>query len=81
MEDIIGMREMGAIFSVTDDYGINRESISVPLEKVDPGEVTWQPGGELEIVVPLTVDIDEWLGTLRSRLEEFGFALTDTEEG
>lgn len=80
MEEIIGMREMGAIFSVTDDYGINRESISVPLEKTDPGEVIWLPGGELEIVVPLTVDIDNWLGTLKSSLEELGFTLTDTEE-
>ena len=80
MQDIIGMREMGAIFSVTDDYGIDRESISVPLEKTDPGDVIGLPGGELEIVVPLTVDIDDWLSTLKSRLEELGFTLTDPEE-
>ena len=50
-EDIIGMREMGAIFSVTDGFGISREQISVPLEKEDPGVVRRLPTGEIEIVV------------------------------
>ena len=38
-DDIIGMREMIVIFSVTDEYGVDREHISVPLEKEDPGAV------------------------------------------
>ena len=36
-DDIIGMREMIAIFGVTDEYGVDREQISVPLGKEDLG--------------------------------------------
>lgn len=72
-EDIIGMREMGAIFTVTDEYGVDREEISVPLGKEDPGAVRRLPTGEVEIVVPLSMAIEDWLGTLRNGLEEIGF--------
>ena len=77
-EDIIGMHEMGAIFSVTDVYGVDREQVSVPLGKEDHGAVKRLPTGEIEIVVPRTVPIEAWLGFLRSSLEELGF--TPTEE-
>ncbi len=79
-EDIIGMREMGAIFSVTDELGVDRERISVPLEKEDPGAVRRLPTGEIEIVVPRTVAIEAWLGVLRAGLEELGFTATEREE-
>ena len=76
-EEIIGMREMGAIFDVTDELGIDREQISVPLEKEDPGAVRRLPSGEIEIVVPLAVPIEEWVATLKSNLEALGFAATE----
>ena len=79
-DDIIGMADMTAIFGVTDDYGVDREQISVPLEKEDPGRVTKLPSGEVEIVVPLTVPIDQWLDTLRTRLEVLGYTLVDEDE-
>ncbi len=72
-DDIIGMREMGAIFGVTDEYEVDREGISVPLGKEDPGAVRRLPTGEVEIVVPLSIAIEDWLGTLRNGLEELGF--------
>ena len=77
--DIIGMTEMIAIFGVTDDYGVDREQISVPLEKEDPGRVTRSPTGELEIVVPLTVPIEEFADSLKGRLEALGYTLVDEE--
>ena len=79
-EDIIGMREMGAIFSVTDGYGIDREQVSVPLGKEHPGAVRKLPSGEIEIVVPLTVPIEDWLETLRGRLEEYGYTATEEDD-
>ena len=48
---------MGLIFQVTDAMGIDRESISVPLGKEDPGAVRKLPTGEVEIVVPETMHI------------------------
>ncbi|MBI2856311.1 MAG: hypothetical protein HYX93_05640 [Chloroflexi bacterium] len=72
-DDIIGMHDMGAIFEVTDAFGIDRESISVPLEKEDPGAVRSLPGGEIEIVVPASVPIEAWAATLQAELERLGF--------
>ena len=78
-DDIIGMREMAAIFQVTDAMGIHREQVSVPLEKRDPGEVRRLPSGEVEIVVPLTIPIADWEGALRASLEDMGFTFVDEE--
>ena len=80
-DDIIGMREVNAIFDVTDEFGIHREQVSVPLGKEDPGAVRKLPTGEVEIVVPLTAPVEEWLGTLRNGLEELGFLVIDQEDG
>ena len=77
--DIIGMADMNAIFGVTDDYGVDREQISVPLEKEDPGRVELSPSGELEIVVPLTVPIEEFMESLKDRLGALGYSLVDEE--
>ena len=79
-DDIIGMREMIAIFGVTDEYGVDREQISVPLEKEDPGAVRRLTTGEVEIVVPLTVPIEEWLDTLKGGLKALGFTLIEEED-
>ena len=79
-EDIIGMQEMGAIFGVTDALGVDREQISVSLEKEDPGMVRRLPTGEIEIVVPRTVPVEEWLASLTSSLEQLGFSAVEPED-
>ena len=79
-DDIIGMREMNAIFGVTDEFGIDREQISVPLGKEGSGAVRKLPTGEIEIVVPLTVPVEEWVSTLTASLEEMGFTATGEED-
>ena len=71
-DDVIGMADMQLVFAVTDALGIDRESVSVPLEKEDPGSVRRQPGGELEIVVPLTVPAQEWVKKLAQDLKALG---------
>ena len=77
VEGIIGMKDMGLIFEVTDAMGIDRESISVPLEKEDPGAVRRLPNGEIEIVVPESVPEEEWVETLRAELEKLGFEMEE----
>ena len=77
VEGIIGMEDMGRIFEVTDTMGIDRESISVPLDKEDPGAVRMLPGGEIEIVVPESVPAEEWAATLREELEKLGFEVEE----
>ena len=80
-DDIIGMKDMGAVFSVTDYFGIDREKVSVPLEKEDSGAVRTLPTGEIEIVVPRSVPVEEWLESLKAGLEHLGFAATEEGNG
>ena len=79
-DDIIGMREMIAIFGVTDGFGIDRERISVPLAKEGRGAVTKLASGEIEIVVPLEAPIEQWLAFLGGCLQEMGFAPVEEDE-
>jgi len=67
------MRDMGKIFEITDAMGIDREHISVPLEKEDPGSINLTTNGEVEICVPLSIDMEEWSHEIRNRLEALGF--------
>ena len=77
-EDIIGMYDMGLIFEVTDSMGIDRESVSVELSKEDPGEVRKLSGGVIEIVVPMSIPIEQWTETLSSELQHLGFLIQET---
>ena len=78
-DDIIGMQDMMAIYEVTDRFGIDREAISVPLEKVEAGGVSRQSQGGIEVTVPAKISIRQWLPTLEAELERLGFALEDID--
>lgn len=73
LDDIIGMYEMGLIFGVTDPLGVDREKLTVPLGKEGRGSVQRLPTGEVEIVVPAEIPLEEWLDTLRDELQKLGF--------
>ena len=79
-DEIIGMKDMIAIYEVTDRFGIDRESISVPLEKAEAGGVSRQSHGGIEVIVPADIPIEQWLPTLEGELEMLGFALEDVDE-
>lgn len=69
----IGMAEMKAIFEVTDDLGISREKVSVPLAPSGDGAVRRLPDGAAEIVVPEGGATPEWAERLRQELLDLGF--------
>ena len=79
-EEIIGMEDMNAIYEVTDLFGIDRETIGVPLEKVAAGAVERRPDGGAEITAPLTLSTRDWLPILQQELERLGFELSGDEE-
>ena len=60
MLDAVGMEEINKIFAVTDQMGIHRESLVIPLG-TGKGRVRKLLNGKLEIVVDAEVPIDEWL--------------------
>jgi hypothetical protein len=67
------MEDMGLVFQVTDELGIDRESIRVDLTKENPGSVQRRDDGAVDIVVPLSTPLDEWLPTLDSELRVLGY--------
>ena len=79
-DDIIGMQDMMAIYDITDRFGIDREAISVPLEKAEAGGVSRQSGGGIEVTVPAKISIRQWLPTLEAELERLGFVLEDIDD-
>ena len=79
-EQIIGMDDMMAIYEVTDLFGIDREEISVPLEREGQGRVTRGPDGVVEITVPAETPTRDWLPSLTDELRALGFEPRDGEE-
>jgi hypothetical protein len=72
MPTTISQQDMEAIFGVIDALGISREAITVPLGRKDPGTVRRMAGGQIQIVLPASVETEAWLPTLRAELEQLG---------
>lgn len=64
MLDVVTMKEIDAIFAVTDALGIHRERLVIPLGPAAPGRVRKLPSGKLEITVEAQRPLQEWLGEL-----------------
>jgi hypothetical protein len=62
--EVVSMKEIDAIFAVTDALGIHREALVIPLGPATPGKVRRLPSGKLEITVEATRSLDDWLKDL-----------------
>jgi len=62
--EVVTMKEIDAIFEVTDALGIHREMLVIPLGPGSPGRVRRMPSGKLEIVVDAERPIEEWVKEL-----------------
>ena len=60
MLEVVTMKEIDAIFAVTDALGINRELLVIPLGPGRPGRVRRLPNGKLEIIVDAETPTEEW---------------------
>ena len=60
MLEVVTMKEIDAIFAVTDALGIHREHLVIPLAPGSPGRVRRLPNGKLEITVDAARPIEEW---------------------
>ncbi|MBI4271096.1 MAG: hypothetical protein HY615_12230, partial [Candidatus Rokubacteria bacterium] len=61
MLESVTMKEIEAIFAVTDALGIHRETLVIPLGPATPGRVRKLPSGKLEITVEAERPLEEWL--------------------
>jgi len=64
MLEVVTMKEIDAIFEVTDALGIHREMLTIPLGPESPGRVRRLKNGKLEIVVEAERSLEEWLKEL-----------------
>ncbi len=64
MLEVVTMKEIDAIFAVTDALGIHREMLVIPLGPASPGRVRRLPSGKLEIVVDAERPIEQWVEEL-----------------
>ena len=62
--EVVSMREIDAIFAVTDALGIHREKLVIPLGPATPGTVRLLRNGKFEIIVEAERPLDEWLKEL-----------------
>jgi hypothetical protein len=62
--EVVTMKEIDAIFAVTDGLGIHREKLVIPLGPASPGRVRKLPSGKLEIIVDAEQPIEEWVKEL-----------------
>lgn len=68
MLEIVTMKEIDAIFAVTDALGIHRETLVIPLGPASPGRVRRLPNRKLEITVDAERPIEEWVKELPSMI-------------
>ena len=64
MLEVVTMKEIDAIFAVTDALGVHREQLVIPLGPGSPGRVRKLPNGKLEITVDAVRPLGEWLTEL-----------------
>lgn len=69
MLDVVTMKEIDAIFVVTDALGIHREILVIPLGPATPGRVRRLPNGKLEITVDASRPIEDWVRELPALID------------
>jgi hypothetical protein len=69
MLDVVTMKEIDAIFAVTDALGIHREKLVIPLGPATPGRVRILPNGKFEITVDAERPIEEFTQDLPRLIE------------
>ena len=79
-DQIIDMSDMAAVFSVTDQMGIHRESVRVELTKEDPGSIGRTGDNIIEITLPETELLEEFTARLQAELETMGYEAQEVDE-
>jgi hypothetical protein len=66
----VTIREIEAIFLVTDRMGLSRELLVIPLMPRSPGRIRRMPNGKIEIVVDSQKDFAEQVAGLESEIRK-----------
>ena len=69
---VIDQNIMNRLFEVTDEIGLSREGLEVPLLMEGMGKVARTGKGKVEITLPDSDDLGPFLEELPARLREMG---------
>jgi hypothetical protein len=64
----VTLKEIQAIFAVTDPMGVSREALVIPLGPGRPGGVRRLASGKIEITIDADTPLEEWLKDLPDRI-------------
>ena len=70
---IVGMKEIFLVFAVTDDLGISREMVEIPLGPEHPGKVRKLPSGKYEIIIESTDPLEDWIPKMKEEITRLHF--------
>jgi len=70
MLDTVSFKQISRILELTDQLGLNREWVEIPLTPESPGVVRKLPNGKLEIVVDSVQPFEQWLATLDTQIKQ-----------
>ncbi len=66
---VVSFAQINRILALTDQLGISREAVEIPLSPESPGLVRRLANGKLEIIVDADQAFDDWLQTLSAHLQ------------
>ena len=67
--DTVSFQQISRILQLTDQLGLDREWIEIPLSTESPGLVRKLKSGKLEIIVDADRPFDQWLADLPSQIQ------------
>jgi len=66
----VSFQQISRILEVTDELGLNREWVEIPLSPEITGKVRRLANGKLEIIVDAEQPFDRWLDALPAQIQE-----------
>lgn len=65
----VSFQQISQILELTDQLGISREAVEIPLSPERPGVVRRLENGKIEIVVDADLPFAEWLPTVSTKVQ------------
>ncbi|MGH7207329.1 MAG: hypothetical protein ACREI2_14100 [Nitrospiraceae bacterium] len=70
MLTMVSFKQISQILELTDQLGLNREWVEIPLSPASPGMVRKLLNGKIEIVVDADIPFEQWLATLEPQIKQ-----------
>ncbi len=64
----VSFQQISQVLEVTDQLGLSREAVEIPLSPASPGCVRQLANGKLEVVVDADVPFEQWLTSLPQQI-------------